>query len=360
MTSSEKQHNKRKKQAGRLKIRKVSSKLMRWFIVGSFILFAISFLIASGVGALIVSRWKLDDYGSLFAYTLSVLAVSFVIGICLSFAYSQIMIMVTDPYLEALQKVGDCDFSVRIKDNKFMSEFNIAEHFNKTVERLASVETLRESFISEFSHEFKTPIVSISGFAKLLKDPNLSAEERNEYLDVIIDESERLVELSESVLTLTRLDSQQIDNVEYRLDEQIRQCVLLFANTCKQRNIGIELDLQVKEICGWQKLNCQIWTNLLSNAVKFTPDGGKIEVNAAYVEDDVQVSVSDNGIGMDEETQQNIFYKFYQGDKSHTTAGNGLGLSIVKKIVDMQDGKIEVSSQPGKGSTFVVTLAKNG
>lgn len=360
MTNSEQQKNKRKKQAGRLKVRKVSSKLMRWFIVGSFILFAISFLISSGVGALIVSRWKLDDYGSVFAYTISVLAVSLVLGIGLSFAYSQIMIKVTAPYLEALQKVGECDFSVRITDNKFMSEFNIAEHFNKTVERLASVETLRESFISEFSHEFKTPIVSISGFAKLLKDPNLSAEDRNEYLDVIIDESERLVELSESVLMLTRLDSQQIVNADYRIDEQLRQCVLLFTNACKQRNISVELDLKTKNICGCQKLNSQIWTNLLSNAVKFTPDGGKIEVKSWYDGDEVKVAVSDNGIGMDEETQQNIFYKFYQGDKSHTTPGNGLGLSIVKKIVDMQDGKIEVTSQPGVGSTFVVTLAKNG
>ena len=225
------------------------------------------------------------------------------------------------------------------------------------VEQLASVETLRESFVSDFSHEFKTPIVSIEGFAKLLKDPNLSAEERNEYLDVILSESKRLVELSESVLMLTRLDSHKVVLEKYRLDEQLRQCVLLFDQSATEQ--GIELDLDLEEeivVNGAINLNKQIWVNLLSNALKFTPTGGKISLSAHITNGRPTVVISDNGCGMDEETQKNIFNKFYQGDASRTTPGNGLGLSIVKKILDITQGQIYVDSIVGKGSTFTVVL----
>ena len=349
-----------KKKENRKAVRKLSGKLTKSFVLWSFVLFAVSFVVATGVGAVIVAEWRLDDYGSVLAYTAIVLAISLVVGVSLAFVCSKIMLNATQPYLEALQRVGECDFSVRITDtSKILSDFHVAEHFNRTVERLESVETLRDDFVSSFSHEFKTPIVSISGFAKLLKNPNLSESERNDYLDVIIDESERLVELSESVLMLSRLDSQAVEYQTYRLDEQLRQCVLMFDNICKQRNIGLDLDLQVGSICGCQKLNSQIWMNLLSNAVKFTRDGGSIAVKATDLGDKVTVSVSDNGIGMGDDTRANIFNKFYQGDKSRTTPGNGLGLSIVKKIVDMQGGTIDVTSALGKGSTFTVELANH-
>lgn len=336
---------------------KISSKLTRIFIFGVFILFAIAVVVTIGAGAAISSVWKLDDAGSLFAYTAIILAISLVVGTALAVLYSRIMVKETKPYIEALQRISECDFSVRVSDSDLLSDLHLSENFNRMVEQLASVETLRESFVSDFSHEFKTPIVSIAGFATLLKDPNLTTAERNEYLDVIIDESNRLVGLSESVLMLTRLDSQVVVNECYRLDEQIRQCVLLFDKGCTERRITIEPNLDVDEIVGCQKLNSQIWMNLLGNAVKFTPDGGKITISASKDEEgNVVVAVADTGIGMDEETQRNIFNKFYQGDKSRTTAGNGLGLSIVKKIVDMQQGTISVQSAPGQGSTFVVTL----
>lgn len=338
--------------------RRVTSKITRWFVLGVFALFAIALLVAMGVGAIIVAEWKLDDYGSLFAYTAVILVISLVVGTSLAMGYTRIMINVTMPYVDALQRVGECDFTVRVKDSKFLQEFHLAEHFNKTVEQLASVETLRENFVSDFSHEFKTPIVSIAGFATLLKNPNLSESERNEYLDVIIDESNRLVGLSESVLMLTKLDSQSVINERYRLDEQLRQCVLMFAKTCAERNIEIDPCLDVDYIYGSEKLNSQMWVNLIGNAVKFTPDGGKITVTASRVEGKIVVSVADNGVGMDEETMKNIFDKFYQGDKSHTTPGNGLGLSIVKKIVELQHGSVTVASKLGEGSVFTVVLSE--
>lgn len=344
----------RKKTRGR-----VSSKISRWFVFGVFALFTVSLLVAMGMGAIIVAEWKLDDYGSLLAYTGVILVISLVVGMALAVVYTRIVLNTTMPYVDALQRVGECDFSVRVQDNKFLEEFHLAEHFNNTVEQLASVETLRENFVSDFSHEFKTPIVSIAGFATLLKNPNLTESERNEYLDVIIDESNHLVGLSESVLMLTRLDSQSVVNERYRLDEQLRQCVLMFTKTCAERNIEIEPCLDVQYICGAEKLNRQVWVNLIGNAVKFTPDGGKITVTANCADGEVTVSVADSGVGMDSDTVKHIFDKFYQGDKSHTTPGNGLGLSIVKKIVDLQHGSVTVDSTPGKGSTFTVVLSED-
>ncbi len=338
---------------------RVVVRLSKWLIIGVFILFAIALVVSFGLGSFISSLWKLDDYGSIAAYTLIVLVISLITGTCLAFWYSKVLTKATAPYVEALHKVSQCDFSVQVEDTPMLADLHVADHFNDTVRRLQNVETLRENFISDFSHEFKTPIVSISGFANLLKNPNLSESERNEYLDVIIDESRRLVKLSESVLMLSRLDGQQVSKEKYRLDEQLRQCVLMFSNECLQRNITIVPELNCSFINGSAQLNSQIWVNLLSNAVKFTSDGGEIKVTANEENDVVVVSIADNGCGMDEETKSNIFNKFYQGDKSHMTPGNGLGLSIVKKIIELTDSQIQVNSTLGKGSEFIVTLKKD-
>lgn len=340
------------------RINKVSGRMMRIFVGGVLLVFTGSIIVAMGIGAIISNNWKLDDYGSVIMYTLIVLAISLVVGISLAVGFSQILINATTPYIKALQRVSRCDFSVRVEDNRLTAGIELAKNFNDTMARLERVETLRESFISDFSHEFKTPIVSISGFASLLKNPNLTTSERNEYLDVIIDESNRLVKLSESVLMLSRLDGQAVVKSKYRLDEQLRQCVLLFEGECKQRNIELEPELQCDYIVGCADLNSQIWINLLANAVKFTPDGGKITVSARVDGSKVIVSVADTGMGMDDEVLQNIFNKFYQGDKSHTTPGNGLGLPIAQKIVELQHGKIDVQSEVGNGSVFTVTLDK--
>ena len=226
------------------------------------------------------------------------------------------------------------------------------------VSQLDSVETLRENFVSDFSHEFKTPIVSISGFAKLLKDPTLTPEQRNEFLDVIIDESNRLVELSESVLLLNRLDSQEITKEQYLLDEQIRQCVLMFQPQCETKGIELEVELEQITLNSSYKLLSQVMVNLLSNAVKFTDSGGKITVKCQSKGLNAVITVQDTGCGMDEETKANIFNKFFQGDKSRTTPGNGLGLCIVKKIVELLGGTIFVDSKIGEGSTFTILLLK--
>ena len=324
-----------------------------------FVLLAVTMVITIGLSSIIARAWKIDE-DNIFLFGLITLAMSIVLGIALSFAYSAIIIRASKPYLNALQKVAEGDFSVQIEDSAVFANLNIAKNFNYMLSQLNSVETLRESFVSDFSHEFKTPIVSIAGFAKLLKDPTLTAEQRNEYLDVIIDESNRLVELSESVLLLNRLESQQITKEQYQLDEQMRQCVLMFQPQCENKGIELNVDLQDNVVINSNyKLLSQVIVNLLSNAVKFTESGGSINVSCKTKGLNVLITVKDTGCGMDEETKSNIFNKFFQGDTSHTTPGNGLGLSIVKKIVDMLDGQIFVQSKVGDGRTFTSTLLKD-
>ena len=323
-----------------------------------FVLLTIAMLLTIALTSIIAQTWKIDE-DNVLLFAVVILAISIVFGIALSFAYSAIIIRVSRPYLEALQKVAEGDFSVRIEDSPVFANLNLAKNFNYMVSQLESVETLRENFVSDFSHEFKTPIVSIAGFAKLLKDPTLNAEQRNEYLDVIIDESNRLVELSESVLLLNRLESQEITKEQYQLDEQMRQCVLMFEQQCEAKGIELNVDLQDHvSISSNYKLMSQVVVNLLSNAVKFTDSGGTITVTCKTKGLNVLISVADTGCGMDEETKSNIFNKFFQGDTSHTTPGNGLGLSIVKKIVELLDGQILVTSKLGEGSTFTITMLK--
>ena len=322
-----------------------------------FVLLMVTMIATLGLTSLITQYWDIDSDNVLLFGTI-ILAISIVFGVALSFAYSAIIVKASRPYLDALQKVAEGDFSVRIEDSPIFANFNIANNFNYMTSQLQSVETLRENFVSDFSHEFKTPISSISGFAKLLKNPNLSPEQRNEYLDVIIDESKRLVELSESVLLLNRLDaSTEIEKQVYQLDEQLRQCVLMFEQQCEDKGLELYVDCEEMQINSNYKLLSQVVVNLLSNAVKFT-DAGHIDVSCKTVGLNAMIVVSDTGCGMDEETRSNIFNKFYQGDKSHTTAGNGLGLCIAKKIVELLGGQIFVESKQGEGSKFTVLLLK--
>lgn len=335
--------------------RTVYSRITLIVVLGLFLLLTISSSITFGLSTLI-AKWIRVDEDNVLVYGIIVMAMSVLFGMALSFAYSAVMIKASKPYIQALQKIAECDFSVRIEDTSVFANFGIAQNFNNMAEQLQSVETLRENFISDFSHEFKTPIVSIAGFAKLLKDPTLTAEQRNEYLDIIIDESDRLVGLSESVLLLNRLDSQVIVKEKYCLDEQVRQCVLAFDRQMREKDINVELNLEEINIFSNPKLLQQVWINLLSNAVKFTPKNGTITIGCVKEDGKIAVSVKDDGCGMSAEVMTNIFNKFYQGDKSHTTPGNGLGLSIVKKIVEILGGSITVASEVGKGSAFTILL----
>lgn len=218
------------------------------------------------------------------------------------------------------------------------------------------METLREGFISDFSHEFKTPIVSLAGFVALLQRPDVSDEDKKEYLAVISEECGRLVRLSDNVLTLSGLEGRQVTLQSFVLDEQLRRCMLMFEKQCAEKGVEMCADLPQITVRSESKLLSQVWVNLLSNAVKFTPAGGKVSVSARQERGVVLVTISDTGCGMDEEVRSRIFDKFYQADSSRATQGNGLGLAIVDKIAKLLHLQVQVQSKRGEGSSFTVVI----
>lgn len=218
---------------------------------------------------------------------------------------------------------------------------------------------MRRDFLSNVSHEFKTPIASIQGFAKLLKSPELSEEERESYLQIIEEESGRLSNLSSNMLKLTKIENQSIvpQKNRFSLDEQIRKAILLFVSRWEAKNIEMDIQLDKVDFYGDEELMQQVWVNLIDNAVKFTGEGGNIAVYLRQIGTEVIVTVADDGVGIPEDKQQRIFEKFYQADTSHASHGNGLGLSIVKSIIDLVGGAIDWQSREGEGTRFTIWLS---
>ena len=263
--------------------------------------------------------------------------------------------------IEGTKKISGGDFDVHV-DIKGIGELEELSHnFNKMADELSTIETLRADFVNNFSHEFKTPIVSIRGFAKLIKESDITEEEKEEYLNIIIAESERLAELSTNVLTISKYESIEIitDKKPFRLDEQIRRAILLFEPKWAAKNIEMNVNLDEITYTGNADLIQQIWINLLDNAIKFSKNGGHIVVWLSEWNGKIRFMIDDDGSGMTEETKTKIFEKFFQGDNSHKTSGNGLGLTLVNRIVKLCNGSIEVHSEPEKGSVFIVLLTND-
>ncbi len=264
--------------------------------------------------------------------------------------------------MAAMDKVAKGDFDIRIdlSDAAYrpreIREF--ADSFNKTSEELSGTEILRKDFINNFSHEFKTPIVSIKGFADLLIEEELPEEDQKEYLTIIRDESQRLADLATNILTLNRIESQAIlrDKESVRVDEQIRQSVLVTEQKWKAKNLEFEIDLDEVDYQGNAALLMEVWHNILDNAAKFSPEGDVVGVTLRKKSGEVIASITDHGPGMDEKTKSHIYEQFFQGDTSHRSQGNGLGLAMVHKIVQLHGGTISVDSSPGNGSSFTVVL----
>ncbi len=266
--------------------------------------------------------------------------------------------------LVSMKELASGDFNVRIDDSgklrpKELRDFS--NGFNTMAKELGSIEMLRSDFVNNFSHEFKTPIVSLRGFAKLLKEGDLSDEEREEYLDIIISESNRLAALATNVLNLSKIENQTsiTGYCTYDLSEQIRRTILMTESKWSEK--GLELEVGLEEdihLRGNPDLLSQVWINLLDNAVKFSHQGGKLIIKLLSYKDCVVFKVQDFGSGMDEETKVHIFDKFYQGDQSRATEGNGLGMTVVKKIVSVHMGDIKVESQPAQGTIVTVIFFK--
>ncbi len=238
----------------------------------------------------------------------------------------------------------------------------IYENFNRMAEELEATKAQMQNFVNEFSHEFKTPITSILGFSQYLiqSDHGTESPERMKYLQIIASESRRLSELSQNTLLLSKVEACQIvTNKEwFSLSEQIRQCSILFLPQMEKKDLELELELETTDYYGNAELIEQIWINLIGNSVKFTPEGGSILIRGEIDGDRIWVEIKDSGVGMDEETITHIFEKYYQNDNLNAVRGNGIGLSIVYRIVTLCGGQISVRSEVNEGSIFTVFLPR--
>ena len=265
---------------------------------------------------------------------------------------------------DATKKVAEGDFSVYVAPLNTIENMDYLDEmivdFNKMVEELGSIETLKTDFISNVSHEMKTPLAIIRNNAELLRSEDLT-EKQQKYADTIYWSSERLADLISNILKLNKLENQSISSVSetYDLCGQLAECAVSFEPAWEKRGLDFEADMEdYAEISADPALMELVWNNLLSNAVKFTEPGGKITLTECSEGDAIRVSVQDTGCGMTEETKEHIFEKFYQGDTSHSMAGNGLGLALALRVLQLNDFDIEVESEPEKGSVFTVVIPK--
>lgn len=254
---------------------------------------------------------------------------------------------------------GNFNVEVDVKGNDEISD--LAQNFNSMVKRLYINEYLHKDFVSNVSHEFKTPITSLMGYAKLLKETDITDNQRKEYTDIIISESERLSNLSSNLLKLSELGNKGIGlkKKKIQLDEQIRDAILLLQNLWEKKNLELDLNLGRLYFVGDKELMYQVWINLILNAIKYSNENGMLTINLKKT-DVITVEIIDEGIGMIKDEEDKMFSRFYKADKSRNTTGTGLGLTIVKEIVELHDGTISVQSEVGKGSEFVVVLAMMG
>lgn len=340
--------------------RKNRSRLWLYFVLFVFIVIIISFFA-------ITYAWQLlYKYGVIKAYhvhpKIPFIAVGFgsiFLGVTIALFVGKLFIKPIENISDAINELSKGNFDVRVSEKASINEIShMAKAFNKMVYALSQVETLQNDFVTNVSHEFKTPISSIEGYATLLQNKNLSPQTRDRYVQKILYNTKKLSGLSENILLLSKIENQQktIEKNTYRLDEQLRKCVLSLESKWSEKNISFDMNLKKVDFYGCEPLLERVWSNILDNAIKHSSNDSEIHVFLFKQPSSVTVIISDDGEGMSQETQNHIFDKFYQGDKSHTAEGNGLGLALVKRIVELSNGSVSVESKIGKGATFTVSL----
>lgn len=261
---------------------------------------------------------------------------------------------------KAMQQVAEGDFSVRLETEKQMKEIrDIYSNFNLMVQELEATEILQTDFVSNVSHEFKTPISAIEGYATLLQDDDMPiSEEQEQYISKILFNTRRLSHLAGNILLLSKIEHQSIQTRQnwYRLDEQIRQSIVMMEPKWSEKEIEFDVDMMDVEYLGNENLICHVWDNLISNAIKFSPCGGTIYIRMMPEGEKIRFSIENEGPQISEYSMKHIFDKFYQGDSSHKQEGNGLGLALVKQILNLCKGTVSVENIPGSGCRFTVIL----
>lgn len=298
-------------------------------------------------GVLMVAPDVVPDLGKLMMLSM---VLSIPIVLVISLAVSKFPLKPIRNLIDSMDRLASGDFKTRVNAGKIMRRYpdfvEVSQSFNKMAQELESTEMLRSDFINNFSHEFKTPIVSIAGMAKVLRRGNLSQQEQEQYLSAIEEEAMRLSSLATNVLNLTKVENQSIltDVTQYNLSEQIRSCILLLEPKWSKKDIELQVEFGEYSIHASQELLKQVWINLLDNAVKFTPEGHTIQVRISDGNGRITVDVVNTGSEIPPESQDRIFNKFYQADESHAAQGNGVGLAIVRRVVQLHGGTVSVSS----------------
>lgn len=305
---------------------------------------------------------RLDASPALSFSTLAaIFVVAAVVGALMSYFIGQRVLAPMVKLSQASKEVARGNFDITVSDPSRLEEVQTTfRNFNAMLQQLKSTATLSNEFVANVSHEFKTPLNAIEGYAMLLQDPGLSEEEKNEYLEKILYNTQRMNTLVGNVLTLTKLENKALADsfTTFRLDEQIRQTVVFLEREWAAKELRMDAQLAPVSFFGCESLLPHVWSNLLSNAICASKEGSCIHLRLLEQKECVVFTVTDEGCGMNEEVKARIFEKFYQADPSHKSSGNGLGLPLSKHIVQLCDGVIEVDSEEGEGSTFRVILPK--
>lgn len=335
--------------------------LPRLIVLVSLVMALTATIVVGLVWAVSAINNRLANVGAISPYLMLFLIVlgAMVLGTILTIVASGLFLSPIKSLEKAMDKVARGDFSVSLEGDSVTQIGKLMNNFNKMAHDLSQIETFKNEFISNVSHEFKTPLSVIQGYAMLLQNEELTDEERDYYLSIIIESAQTLSSMTSNILKLSKLENSDIivDISKIDVSEQIRRCVLSLESAWTAKNLDINVELEDDLFADANEdLMFQVWTNLLGNAIKFTDEGGKITVTSEKKANEIIVSIADTGIGMSEEVLSKIFDKFYQGDNSHSKDGNGLGLALTKKIVDISNGRITAESVEGKGSTFTVFL----
>ncbi len=332
-----------------------------FFSTTIFIIIIVTFFLAGGIGYFLIKVRIVDE-----RYPILILAILCILCLITGLVFSKVVSNFVFRSLfrinDATKHVSNGNYNIRISEDSHVMEINeIAHNFNIMVKELASTEILQHNFVENVSHEFKTPLSAIEGYATMLQNTDLSNEKRLEYSKKIIESTKRLSSLSGNILLLSKLENQEtiLKKEKFNLSEQIREEILILENQWIQKNIYLDIYLEEVDVNGSEELLSQVWQNIIGNAIKFSKNNSIIKISLERRESYVILTIEDEGIGMGEEAIKRVFDKFYQEDTSRATTGNGLGLTLVKKIIDLHGGKIKIDSEIGKGTIVQINLHEN-
>ena len=331
-----------------------------------YIIFFITFAVIITISIAVFVAVNREFQGNSTALAIiMILTILFLAGVCTLIDYFRRKITIQNPVnkiLDATERLAEGDFSVRLDTDHAYGKYNdydlIMENINVVARELGKSEILKSDFISNVSHEIKTPIAIIQNYTTLLQSKHISEEERNGYAKIVLEASKRLNNLVTNILKLNKLENQSITTEWEKVNivSVLEECIISFEDIIEEKELELNVDIDDCEIISSKTYLELIFNNLISNAIKFTDNGGKISILSKATADGVEVSVSDTGCGISKDAGAHIFDKFYQGDTSHSGEGNGLGLSLVKKVIDVLGGTINVQSEVGVGSTFTIRL----